>query len=167
MFDSSTAQGGRSSRCRRCRLPALVQGRWPLPLIVADACGIWQCRGSNGCWCSSLGAGGAPDTKALAPLIAVDDDGGVAGLGARLARALLADDVPDTEAAAPLVAVLVHVAESTGVRLIVRGRGVRALDVRGETLERLALGGGDGAESGSGRARAAGAVGGTRNAGWL
>lgn len=47
MYDSSTAQGGSSSRFRRCRLPALVQGKRPLPLVVADASGIWQCRGSN------------------------------------------------------------------------------------------------------------------------
>lgn len=53
------------------------------------------------------------------------------------------------------------------MRLVVRGRGVGALDVGGEALERLALGGGDGAERGGGRARAARAVGGTRDAGWL
>lgn len=112
---------------------------------------------------TTLRAASAPDTKALAPLLSVDDYGSVAGLGARLARALLTDDVPDTKAAAPLVAVLVDGAKSLTVGLVVRGRGVGALDVRGEALEGLARRAGD---NGRG-ARGAGAVRGARDAGWM
>lgn len=113
-------------------------------LVVADERGIWQwrfdhrqcCSGgvAQCCWLCSLAARSAPDTEALAPLLAIDNDGGVAGLGARLARALGANDVPDAEAAAPLVAVPVRAPKGVTVGLVVGGRRVGALDMGGDAL---------------------------------